>query len=98
MPQIFAVTRTRGPAFNAALPLEEQAEWRAHADFMNALHAEGFVVLGGPLEGTEDILLIVRGEDERHIEAKFATDPWSRKKLLGIKQIAPWNIRLGSVG
>ncbi|HTQ95364.1 MAG TPA: hypothetical protein VMH89_01085, partial [Candidatus Acidoferrum sp.] len=62
MPQIFAVTRTRGPAFDVSLPLEEQADWRAHAAYMNALHAEGFVLLGGPLEGTPDVLLIIRAK------------------------------------
>jgi len=97
MPQIFAVTLTRGPMFKAALPLEEQADWRAHADFMNALHTEGFVHLGGPLKHTQDVLLIVRAEDASHIEAKLATDPWSKQDLLRIKQIVPWDIRLGAV-
>jgi hypothetical protein len=34
---------------------EGQPERRAHADFMNALEAEGLVVLGGPLVGTPDV-------------------------------------------
>ena len=50
---LFATIRTRGPAWQSALPLERQAGWDAHASFMNALAREGFVVIGGPLEGTE---------------------------------------------
>lgn len=53
MPRLFAVMRSRGPAWNHSLPLDEQADWPRHADFMNALHAEGFVLLGGPLERTQ---------------------------------------------
>lgn len=60
MPRLFAVTRSRGPAWNQSLPLEQKDDWPAHAAFMNALHAEGFVLFGGPLEGTSDVLLIVR--------------------------------------
>jgi hypothetical protein len=63
---------------------------------MNALHSEGFVLLGGPLEGTSDVLLIVRSNDANEIYARFSGDPWSRD-LLRIKQIAPWTLRLGSL-
>lgn len=52
MPRLFAVTRSRGPAWKTERPMEEQDDWPSHAVFMNALHREGFVVLGGPLEGT----------------------------------------------
>ena len=62
--KIFAVIRTRGPAWNDSQPLEGQDDWRAHADFMNGLVADGFVLLGGPLEGTPDVLLIVRAADQ----------------------------------
>ena len=48
--KLFAVIRTRGPRWNdAGQPLEGQEDWRAHADFMNALAADGFVLFGGPL-------------------------------------------------
>jgi hypothetical protein len=30
--------------------MEQQQDWRPHADFMNNLAAEGFVLLVGPLE------------------------------------------------
>ena len=98
MPTIFAVTRTRGAAFDDSVPLESQAEWAEHAAFMNGLHAEGFVLLGGSLEGTPDVLLIVRAKSVNEIEAHFSQDPWTKNNLLRVKQIAPWTVRLGSVG
>jgi uncharacterized protein YciI len=98
MPRLFAVTRSRGPAWNAARPMEEQAEWPAHAVFMNALHRDGFVVLGGPLEGTPDVLLIARANDADEITARLSDDAWARNGLLRITQIVPWTLRLGALG
>ncbi len=73
--------------------MEQQADWRRHADFMNALHAEGFVLLGGPLEGTSDVLLIIRADDANEIHARLSADSWTSKDLLRIKQIVPWTLR-----
>jgi uncharacterized protein YciI len=93
---LFAVINTRGPAYKHGEPMEAQAAWRPHADFMNALVADGFVLLGGPL--TEpDVLLIVREESEDAIRARLASDPWHAKGLLTIKSISPWTLRLGKL-
>jgi hypothetical protein len=97
MTKLFAVTRSRGPAWNDSLPLEGQEDWDAHAVFMNALHKEGFVLLGGPLAGTRDVLLIVRAHDAEQIEARLAADCWTEKNLLVIKAIHLWTLRLGSL-
>jgi uncharacterized protein YciI len=95
--KIFAVTRTRGPGWNHAVAMEEQEDWRGHADFMNGLHAEGFVVLGGPLGDTSDVLLIIRANDAHEIQSRLSADSWTSKGLLQIKQIVPWSLRLGSL-
>ena len=98
MPRVFAVTRSRGPAWNHSLPLEEQDDWAGHAGFMDTLHAEGFVLLGGPLEGTSDVLLIIRARDANEIHTRLSNDSWTSKDLLRTKQVAPWTIRLGTLG
>jgi hypothetical protein len=54
-------------AWDPTRSLENQDDWNAHAAFMNALAAESFVVLGGPLDGTPDVLLIVRAENPAEI-------------------------------
>jgi uncharacterized protein YciI len=95
--RLFAVIRSRGAAWNDSQPLEGQDGWRAHADFMNALQAEGFVAIGGPLEGTQDVLLILRAKDPNEVASRLENDPWSRKDLLRITRIAPWTLRLGSL-
>jgi hypothetical protein len=45
----FVVLRRSGPQWDPSRPLEEQADWPAHASFMDGLVDAGFVVLGGPL-------------------------------------------------
>jgi uncharacterized protein YciI len=77
--------------------MEGQVEWRAHADFMNALVDEGFMLLGGPLTGSRDVLLIVRAESEQEAEARLAEDVWTVKCLLRTLRINPWWLRLGSI-
>ena len=94
---LFAVIRSRGSAYQSDRPLEEQAEWRAHADFMNALHAQGFIVIGGPLTDGPDVLHVVRADSADGIRARFAADPWERMDLLRTVRIASWTLRLGSL-
>lgn len=64
---------------------------------MNGLAADGFVVIGGPLEDGDDVLLIVRAADRAAIRARFAEDCWSKMELLRIARIAPWSLRLGAL-
>jgi uncharacterized protein YciI len=97
MKRLFAVIRSRGPSWNDALPLDGQAEWPAHAAFMNGLVDQQFIAAGGPLEGTPDVLLVVRAADPTEIAERLAADPWVRNGLLRLKEIWPWWIRLGSL-
>jgi uncharacterized protein YciI len=97
MKRLFAVIRSRGPAWNDALPIDDQVEWRAHAAFMNGLVEQQFIAVGGPLEGTPDVLLVVRATDAAEIAERLAADPWVRNGLLRLKEVWPWWIRLGSL-
>lgn len=97
-PTYFAVRRVRGPAWNAAVPMRAQAGWTEHAAFMNALAAEGFVVLGGPLGSREEVLLVIDAATEEAIRTRLALDPWSKMRILEIGRIEPWTILVGSTG
>jgi len=94
---IFAVIRTRGSAWQESQPLEGQPEWTSHAAFMNALAKDRFVRLGGPLEGSPDVLLIINASTAEEIRSRLAEDPWSRQDLLRIARVTPWTLRLGSL-
>ncbi len=97
MKHLFAVIRSRGGAWQASRPLEKQEGWDAHAAFMNSLEKEGFIVLGGPLEETTDVLLIARAEAKDEVISRLSADPWTRLDLLRVTRIAPWTLRLGSL-
>ena len=97
MKRVFAVLRTRGPAWDDSKPLEQQAGWAKHAAFMDGLHDEGVALLVGPLTGTRDALLIVRSANAGDIADRLAADPWSDNALLETKQISEWQLRLGSL-
>jgi hypothetical protein len=90
-----AVTRSRGPAWDALLDLDEQERFAEHAEFMNALVAEGFVVLGGPLDDERSTLLIVDAADAEALHARLAGDPWTRMGMLEVTAVAEWEILLG---
>jgi uncharacterized protein YciI len=94
---VYAVIRSRGASWQPALPLEQQSNWEAHAMFMDALVSQGFVLLGGPLEGTADVLLVVRANSEEEIESRLQSDPWTTQGLLRIRRIDPWTVHLGSL-
>jgi uncharacterized protein len=91
----YAVTRTRGPAWDQSRELDEQDAWPEHAAFMNGLVGDEFVRLGGPLGDGSTTLLIVDAEDEEAIRARLAADPWVPMGLLVIASIEPWEILLG---
>jgi hypothetical protein len=95
MRKVFAVMRARGPRWKAGVAMDEQEDWREHAALMDDLVEEGFVLLGGPLQGTDDVLLMVRAEGEQVIHARFAEDVWTKKDLLRTMWVAEWCLRLG---
>ena len=94
---VFAVIRTRGPAWQHAWGLEKQQDWTGHAEFMDALTAAGVVVLAGPLEGTDDVLIVMRGESAEQVAEQLEPDPWTALDLLRTKRVLPWTIRLGTL-
>jgi uncharacterized protein YciI len=94
MATYMAVRRVRGPVWDATLPMRAQAQWTEHATFMNALAAEGFIVLGGPLGSGEEILLIVDSGSEDDVRMRLAADPWSGSGLLTITRVEPWTVLL----
>lgn len=96
MKTLFAVTRTRGKAWDQNKSMRSQNQWTEHALFMNRLASDGFIVLGGPLEDGIDILLVVDAVDEDEIISNLADDPWSISGILEVKLIQSWSILLES--
>jgi hypothetical protein len=91
---VFLVTLHRsGPEWDRGKPMEQQSGWVEHAQFMDALVEEGFIVLGGPLGDEIRVIHAVEAASEEAIRATLAEDPWSESHLV-IASIEPWTIRL----
>jgi len=95
----FLVRLARGAAWDHSRTRREQAGWDEHAAFMDALVADGVVILGGPVgEGDgEDSVLVVDMDDKARIRDCLADDPWV-DDLLTIKGVEPWSVWLRAPG
>lgn len=77
--------------------MEEQAEWPAHAAYMDDLVARGVIVLGGPLADEHRVVLVMDADSADDVRELLAHDPWSASHLV-IGAIEPWTIRLDGRG
>jgi uncharacterized protein YciI len=77
--------------------MREQDGWGAHADFMDALAADGFILVGGPLSDGVHTLHLVEAPDEDAIARRLADDPWSGTHLR-IARIERWEVVLRAPG
>ena len=83
-----------GPAWDPALPMEQQSDWTAHAAYLDELVDSGFVRLGGPLVDERRVVLAVDAESEEAVRGTLARDPWVGSHLV-ITSVEAWTIRLG---
>jgi hypothetical protein len=68
---LYVVRRARGGPWDWSRDMREQDGWEEHARFMDALVAEGFIVLGGPLEGDREALLIVSAPSKEAVHERW---------------------------
>lgn len=90
----YAVRLERGGPWDWSRDLREQDGWDEHARFMDALVDEGFIVLGGPLDGEREILHAISAPSEQVVRERLAQDNWARSGLLTVKSIERWTILL----
>ena len=93
MRQLFLVSEQHGGPWDWSQGLRDQEGFEEHAQFMNRLVDNGFVVLGGPLD-ERDVLLVVASDTEASIRARLAPDPWIENGMLSITAVRPWTVLL----
>ncbi len=93
---MFTVTMINGPRWDTSRQRREQPAWTEHAAFMDQLVEDGFVILGGPIGGGEQVLLAVEAADESDVIELFDQDPWIPTGVIRIDTIALWTIWLDS--
>lgn len=93
----FAVTTAKGPQWDHARDIREQAFWEEHAAFADELVERGAIILGGPIasDDADDLaLLAVEAPGEAEARALFDADPWLRNEVFRLKRVQAWTIWL----
>jgi uncharacterized protein YciI len=93
---VFVLTQVNGPKYDRSRHRRDQAAWAEHAAYMDELLAGGFVIMGGPLDDGEHVLLIVQAEDEEEVSQRLAGDPWRPMGILATKSLQRWDVWLDS--
>ena len=93
MRQLLLVSLEHGGPWDWSKGMREQELWDEHAALMDAFVEDGFVVLGGPLD-EKDVLLVVDADDDESVRARFAADPWIENGMLTIAYVRPWTVLL----
>ena len=94
MAELWVVRLSRGGPWDWSRDLREQDGWDAHARFMDSLVEDGFILLGGPLEGDRETLHIVDAPSEEAVRARFAEDNWAANGMLSVQGVERWTILL----
>lgn len=90
----FAVRLERGGPWDWSRELREQDGWDEHAAFMDGLVDEGFIVLGGPLQGDREILHAIWAPSEHAVRERLAEDNWAQNGMLSVSSVTPWTVLL----
>jgi uncharacterized protein len=88
----FLVISSAGPNRDLSRTTREQPFWDEHAAFIDALVAEGWIRLGGPLVDDGGAVLVVHADDEGEARAKLKGDPWYQHGILSLESVRRWQI------
>ena len=92
MKKTFVVISSGGPNRDLSKGTREQPFWDEHAEFIDQLVAEGFILMGGPLVDEGGSLLIFNAEGENEVREKLKNDPWSEHGILKLESVKRWQI------
>jgi hypothetical protein len=90
----FAVRLERGGPWDWSRDLRQQDGFDEHARFMDGLVDDGFIIVGGPLEGEREILHLIEAPSKDAVRERLAQDNWQQNGMLTISSIDSWTILL----
>ena len=68
MKNVFLAISSAGSSRDFSKSTREQPFWDEHANFIDQLVDEGFILMGGPLEDEGGALLILNAQDENEVQ------------------------------
>ena len=91
----FAIVE-RTDRWDKSLPAHEQTGFAAHAAYMHALEAEGFIALAGLLEDSKDVVFLFHAADMEQVRKRLSEDPWQKDGHARLVRIEEIQIRTGA--
>jgi uncharacterized protein len=67
-----------------------------HLDYMNGLHAEGKVVLAGPIDDGDGAMVVLDVADEAEAQALVADDPYTLEGVSADVRLREWKAVIGA--
>ena len=74
--------------------MREQDGWDEHAAIMDGMVEDGFILLGGPVEGDREVLHVVFAPSAEAVHARLAQDNWTQNGMLETVSVERWTILL----
>jgi uncharacterized protein YciI len=91
---LFVVRRQRGSPWDWSRDMREQDGWDEHAAIMERMVEDGFILLGGPVEGDREVLHVVVAPSAEAVHARLAKDNWTQNGMLETVSVERWTILL----
>ena len=66
-----------------------------HLAYMNGLHEDGRVVMGGPVGDGGGALVVLRVDSEDEVHAIIAADPYTAAGVGADHVVRPWTVAIG---
>ncbi|MDQ3821957.1 MAG: YciI family protein [Actinomycetota bacterium] len=80
-----------GPAWTSGPP-EEQADWDAHAAFVDDLVDRGTFVMGGPFSDHSGSMVLLEGVTGDEARALLEADPFMRNGVFVLESVQGWTV------
>jgi uncharacterized protein YciI len=93
MRRLYLVYQEHGAPWDWSKSLREQPLFSEHAEFVDSLVERKIIVLGGPLDEKE-VVLVVDAVSDEEVREQFAGDPWIKNGMLTITANRPWTVLL----
>jgi uncharacterized protein YciI len=94
MTTYYAVFLRPGSGWVPEKGVREQPFWDDHARYMDALFANGAVVLGGPFADRTGSMVILEAQSAAHARELYRDDPWTVHDVLVVAEVKEWTIFL----
>lgn len=94
----FLCTLVHGPAWDDSRGIREQEDFDVHAEFMDTLVDDGFIIVGGPVGAGHYTAHLIDAEAEGTVRDRLAEDPWAADGHLRVGMLERWSLWLDGRG